>query len=222
MLVHGIGVSSRYLVPVGRELASRFRVLAPDLPGFGRSGRPPDVPGVRGLADWLRSFLDAAGVHRPHALANSMGCQIVLDLAAREPEALDRLVRVGPPVEATARTVRRKSARLALDRVREPPSLLPIIALDYLAFGPRRLFVTGVDALRDRPEENAARVTTSTLVLRGERDALLSRAWSEHLARVLPNGRHEEVRTHAHAVHFSAPDVVARRASAFLLGEEAE
>ena len=220
VLVHGIGVSSRYFEPVGRELASRFRVVAPDLPGFGRSGRPPDVPGIRGLGDWLARFLDAAGIDRPNALANSMGCQIVLDLAAREPERFDRLVLVGPTVDAAARSFLNMTARLALDATRESPRLLAVIARDYLTFGPRRIVATGRDALCDRPEETARRVVAPTLVLRGERDALLTRKWAELLAHRLRQGRFEPIAGHAHAVHYSAPELVAALAAAFLLGEE--
>src|SRR5215217_647908 len=41
VLVHGLGLSSRYLAPLGRRLAALgHRVLAPDLPGFGRSPKP--------------------------------------------------------------------------------------------------------------------------------------------------------------------------------------
>jgi 2-hydroxy-6-oxonona-2,4-dienedioate hydrolase len=222
VLVHGIGVSSRYLVPVGDALSDRFRVLAPDLPGFGRSERPRGVPGVSDLGDWLARFLDAAGLDRTHALANSMGCQIVLDLAAREPERFDRIVLVGPTVDGFARSFVRQVVRLARDSLREPPRLLEIIALDYLRFGPRRIAVTGLDALRDRIEDNAARVEAPTLVIRGERDALVSREWAKLIAERLRHGRFEPIRGHAHAVHYSAPQTVGDLATPFLLGEERE
>src|SRR5947208_3308850 len=56
VLVHGIGVSGRYLMPTATRLAQIFRVYVPDLPGFGLSTKPPeilDVPVlvVRGTRD---------------------------------------------------------------------------------------------------------------------------------------------------------------------------
>jgi len=41
VLVHGLGVSSRYMLPILVLLAPRYRVFAPDLPGFGHSTKPP-------------------------------------------------------------------------------------------------------------------------------------------------------------------------------------
>jgi pimeloyl-ACP methyl ester carboxylesterase len=47
--VHGLGVSGRYLMPTARELAADHPTFVPDLPGYGRSAKPPrplDVPGL--------------------------------------------------------------------------------------------------------------------------------------------------------------------------------
>ena len=41
VLVHGLVVSSRYMLPVAEQLAPYYRVYAPDLPGFGKSAKPP-------------------------------------------------------------------------------------------------------------------------------------------------------------------------------------
>jgi pimeloyl-ACP methyl ester carboxylesterase len=46
VLVHGLGVSSRYMAALARELAPFYRVHAVDLPGFGRSEKPPRPLGV--------------------------------------------------------------------------------------------------------------------------------------------------------------------------------
>jgi 2-hydroxy-6-oxonona-2,4-dienedioate hydrolase len=43
VLIHGLVISSLYMVPTARRLAPNFRVLAPDLPGFGGSDKPRRV-----------------------------------------------------------------------------------------------------------------------------------------------------------------------------------
>jgi 2-hydroxy-6-oxonona-2,4-dienedioate hydrolase len=53
VLVHELVVSARYMIPAMKRLALRHRVYAPDLPGFGKSGKPAHVPGVPGLSDAL-------------------------------------------------------------------------------------------------------------------------------------------------------------------------
>ena len=46
VLVHGVGVSGRYMLPVARVLARDHSVYVPDLPGYGKSGRPPRATGI--------------------------------------------------------------------------------------------------------------------------------------------------------------------------------
>src|SRR5215211_5010220 len=60
--VHGVGVSSRYMVATMAELASTFDVYAIDLPGFGLTDKPPEVLDVVGLADALAGWIQAAGL----------------------------------------------------------------------------------------------------------------------------------------------------------------
>lgn len=63
-LVHGLGMSSRYMVPLAKHLAPDFRVYAPDLPGFGASDVPPRILTTPELADALAGFMDAVGLRR--------------------------------------------------------------------------------------------------------------------------------------------------------------
>ncbi len=64
VLVHGLVVSARYMIPATKRLALRQRVYAPDLPGFGKSGKPAHVPGVPGLSDALDCWMMKLGLER--------------------------------------------------------------------------------------------------------------------------------------------------------------
>src|SRR5207244_7249891 len=59
VFVHGIGVSSRYMVPTALKLAETCRVYAPDLPGFGLSAKPSEFLDVPALADALAAWMRA-------------------------------------------------------------------------------------------------------------------------------------------------------------------
>ena len=205
VLVHGVGVSSRYFVPVARELAKSFYVLAPDLPGHGRSERPRTVLDVPQLADALGSWLDAVRLPRATFLGNSMGCQVLIDLAARRPETVDRAILAGPTPDPDARTLPRQFARLVLGAFTEPLSLDALVVYEYLRTGPIRSAREGKASLADRPEDKVADVAAPTLVVRGERDTLVSREWAESLATRLPNGTFAEIRGAGHAVNYNAP-----------------
>src|SRR5205814_6464226 len=69
VLVHGLAVSSRYFVPLAERLVVRRRVLAPDLPGYGRSGSPPRALGIEELAKALTEWLDLVGLDRAPPVA---------------------------------------------------------------------------------------------------------------------------------------------------------
>ena len=215
--VHGLGVSSRYFVPLMRELAGDFRMLAPDLPGYGRTKKPPRPLGIAELAEALGDWLEAERLGPVPLLANSMGCNIVTELVAREPHRADRLVLVGPTVDPRLRgNVVRFAVR---DILREPPGVLWIVLTDDLRFGLGRLVTTIELLLADRIEERLPGIEAPTLVVHGGRDGLVSLAWSEHVAELLPAGRLAVVPDGAHAVHASRPAEVAALVRAFLAEE---
>lgn len=85
VLVHGALNDHSVWGPQSRALAARgFAVLAPDLPGHGRSSGPA-LRSVEALADWLICLLDAAGVERALLAGHSMGSLVVLEAASQAP-----------------------------------------------------------------------------------------------------------------------------------------
>ena len=215
MLLHGLGVSSRYFVPLARILAEKHRVVAVDLPGWDGSDRPDAILDIPGLAGELAAWLDAEGLVRPRMVANSLGCQVTIELAAREPERFERIVLIGPTVDPRYRTAIHHAPRFFVDAMREPPTLLPIIVRDYLRFGLRRFVATAGAALRDRPEDKLPRITAPTLVIKGERDAFVSTDWAEEIVERLPRGELAVVPRAPHATHYAAPRSVAALVEGF-------
>jgi 2-hydroxy-6-oxonona-2,4-dienedioate hydrolase len=220
VLVHGIGVSGRYLLPTAGRLAERCTVHVPDLPGFGRSAGLPERPTVRRLAEALEAWLDAAGLERPDALlANSFGCQVALELAARRPGRVGSLVLAGPTVDPDARSLPRQAGRLLADSVREPLPLIALQAHDYAVHVARSGGAAFAAMVRDRPEETAPLVRAPALVVRGGRDRIVPRRWAEQLAAALPRGRLVEIPGAPHALNYAAPDELARLTLGFLATE---
>jgi pimeloyl-ACP methyl ester carboxylesterase len=89
VLLHALGLSRRAWDPVLPALASRFDVIAVDLPGFGDSAPlygQAEVPPAK-LAESVADLLDDLGVTAPHVAGNSLGGWVALELAARRPVA---------------------------------------------------------------------------------------------------------------------------------------
>lgn len=207
--VHGLGCSHRYFRPVAAALAADHHVVVPNLPGFGRTKGPPQALDVRGLSLALADWLRATGRGGSPLLANSMGCQVVVDLAVHSPELLGPVVLAGPTMDRRARSGWRQAARLVADQAKEPLGLWAVLARDYLACGPLRFFATFRHALADQVETKLQHVQVPAVVVRGERDSIVPRTWAQELADGLPRGTYAEVPGAPHALNWSAPQELA-------------
>jgi len=223
VLVHGFGVSGRYMLPLAEALAERYSVFVPDLPGYGRSERPDTPLGISGLADALAAVHEALDLGRPALVANSMGCQVVTDLAVRVPDRVGPLVLIGPTVDPEQRRARRQFLRAVGDSAHEPMSLVALAAHDGAVMGLRALLSTARSALADRIEQRLQLIEQPALVIRGGEDRFVSTAWAAQVAALLPRGRLVVVPDEPHAVHYTRPDLVESLVRELLVeeGEEA-
>ena len=219
VLVHGYGVSGTYMLPLAQSLAPSFSVFAPDLPGYGRSQKPRTALGIADLAAALAGWLDAAGLQRPAFVANSMGCQIVTELALHLPGRVGPMVLVGPTVDPERRAARHQLLGGLRDAAREPRSLLGLAARDDAVVGLGALLATARSALADRIEHRLPLIAQPTVVVRGENDGFVGATWAERATALLPRGRLVVVPSEPHAVHYTRPDLVARIVHELLVEE---
>jgi 3-oxoadipate enol-lactonase len=89
VLLHGFAESSVAWYAWVPQLARRYRVVRPDLRGFGRSTVPDDPAGfpwsVRGFADDVVALLDALALERVHLVGARVGAPVAMQLAADHP-----------------------------------------------------------------------------------------------------------------------------------------
>jgi 2-hydroxy-6-oxonona-2,4-dienedioate hydrolase len=218
VLVHGLGLSHRYMMPTAERLAPDCRVFVPDLPGFGDSGKPERVLDVPGLADALANWMEASGLGRAALLGNSFGCQIIADLAARHPERVERAVLQGPTTDPEARSWLGQFVRWRRNSPYNPPELGPITRADYRRCGYLRLFETTRHFMRDRVEDKLPRIRAPVLVVRGDRDPIVPQRWAEEVARLVPQGRLVVIPGVAHTLVFTSALELVRVSRPFLEG----
>ena len=97
VLVHGFNHHAEAWVRNIRVIADAgFRVVALDLPGFGRSGVPRMRYSLAGYARFLVDFLDTLDIQQAHLVGNSMGGAIVLKTAVEHPERVLSVTGVDP------------------------------------------------------------------------------------------------------------------------------
>jgi len=214
LLIHGSGpgVSAwsnwRLTLPA---LAADFRVVAPDVVGFGYTERSV---GAYDLDTWTAhvvGVLDALGVDRAHVVGNSFGGSLALALAIRHPERVRRLGLMGavglsfpltpgldavwgyePSVEAMAALLRTFTATPApgieeLAELRYQASIRPGVQEAYAAMfpAPRQRWI---DALA-HPEQAIARIPAPTMIFHGREDQVIPLESSLRLLSLIPDAQ---------------------------------
>jgi pimeloyl-ACP methyl ester carboxylesterase len=208
VLVHGIGVSSRYFHPLAVELARTGMVHLVDLPGYGAAPDPRRDVSIADHAAVLAAFLRGTGIDNPVLVGHSWGCEVVAALAEQHPDVSDRIVLMAPTLEPRARTAPRAIGRLLLDGLREPPHVSLLVTADYLfRCGVPYLVRQMPHMLRDRIEDRVGAHGSDVLVIAGDRDPIAPPAWSRRLAEAA-GGRYREVEG-PHVVMYSDPVRVA-------------
>ena len=208
VLVHGLGVSSRYFEKVAVRLAASGPVWLLDLPGFAGVPQPDRPLGVDDYARLIRRWVRGQGLVGPLLVGHSMGSQIVVEALTDEPDLAAGAVLIGPPVNVLERSSLRQAMRLAQSSVFESSQTRRIAMSGYVHTGPRWFGRVLPRMLAYPIEERIARVTVPLLIIRGEHDSVAPRAWVERLAVTAPDARWVEVPGAAHAVIYDHRDDV--------------
>lgn len=220
--LHGFGISGAYLLPTAQRLAARGGNVVPDLPGYGRSGNPPALLSIPQLAATVHGLLDVLGLERVVLLGNSMGCPVAIEAAHERPDRVDRVVLVSPAGGAQNQPLARGIGQLALDALREKPSMAQIAVRDYLRFGPFNAWRLFGELVAYPSLERLTTLPVPTLAVLGSRDPLMptlerarevARAMPEHVDLVQIEGA-------AHAVNYSHPGELAQVVATWLDGGE--
>ncbi|MEE6176745.1 alpha/beta fold hydrolase [Mycobacterium sp. 050134] len=107
VMLHGGGPGASGMSNYSRNidaLAERFRLIVPDLPGYGRSAKGVDHDDPFGyLADMVRGLIDELGIDNAHLVGNSYGGAAALRLALDTPHRVGKLVLMGPGGIGTTR-----------------------------------------------------------------------------------------------------------------------
>jgi 4,5:9,10-diseco-3-hydroxy-5,9,17-trioxoandrosta-1(10),2-diene-4-oate hydrolase len=94
VLLHGAGEGAVGWYPVIGPLSAHFRVIAPDIVGYGESDKPSAPYDRPYFSAWLGEFLDALHLQKINLIGTSQGGAISIQFALDNPERIDKLVLV--------------------------------------------------------------------------------------------------------------------------------
>ena len=125
VLIHGFLGSSRMWEPQIDFFKHQFRVITPDLPGFGRSNKVKSHNSIQSIANLLLNCLEKKKIYKFHLLGHSMGGMIVQEMAAMNLKRINKLICFGtgsigvlPNRFETIEESRTKIKKFGLNKVR--------------------------------------------------------------------------------------------------------
>ena len=182
VLLHGNGEDGTYFTHQIAHFSQRFRVLALDTRGHGKSPRGEAPFTIRQFARDLLAFLDARGIERAHLLGFSDGGNIALVFALAHPERVGKLVLNG--ANLYTRGVKR-SVQVPIELGYRMARLFA--GLSAKARANAEMLGLMVNDPNVAPEELAA-LTAPTLVIAGEND-MIREDHTRLIAERIPNAR---------------------------------
>lgn len=228
VFLHGAGADHTVWALLARWFAHRGRaVLAPDLPGHGRSGGEP-LHSIGAMADWTAALIEAAGARNATLIGHSMGSLVALETAGRHPGKVAALGLIGTaaamPVARDLLAAAEAEDHAAVEmvaiwghgfRAGIGGSLAPGL---WMLAGGMRLLERGRPGLlfndlsacndyRGGPAA-AARVTAPAVLVLGERDVMTRARAGRELAAALPNARFVTLAGAGHMLMSERPDEV--------------
>jgi pimeloyl-ACP methyl ester carboxylesterase len=221
VLVAGLGVAATYYERLAPGLQENGPVHALDLPGFAGVPKFRGAVSIERYADAVERFIDEFDLDDPVLIGHSMGTQIVTEVAARRPSLSD-IVLISPVVDASARSTSESAVRFLKASVHEPAAVRWHAITAYALCGWHWFRKVLPRMLAYPIDKRLADVQARVLVIRGEYDALVPRAWVRQLARVTPHAVLREIVDGAHSVMHAQADAVAALALAHVRGEIAD
>jgi pimeloyl-ACP methyl ester carboxylesterase len=217
VLIHGLGVSSKYFKGLIMALAENFRVVSIDLPGFGDSSRSDKTWTMDDFAVAAHGVIAQEHIVHPILVGQSMGCQVVASLLAQYPDLSAKAILIAPTVESKKRTMLSQTCKLIEDWLYEPPLVNIRVWREYTRCGPRQYLKTLRPMLKDRIEENLASSQAAVMIIRGSHDVIVPHAWAGKLAAITTVAGICEIKGAPHLVHMTNTEEVANICEGFAL-----
>jgi pimeloyl-ACP methyl ester carboxylesterase len=211
ILVHGFGADKDCFVRLARWLTPHYRVIVPDLPGFGESAHLPELDySAQAQMQRLHQFLQILGIANPHLAGNSMGGQIALSYAAAYPVEVASLWLFDPggiwhaPAGELEQLIREQGRNPLIAKTTEEFAYTYRFVMSHPPYIPRPMLnvlaqsqISNValaqkifeQIVADSLDQKIAGLMTPALIVWGERDRVIPVATAGILYKLMPRSQ---------------------------------
>jgi len=192
LLLHGIGASAERWLPVIPELSKYFRVIVPDIIGFGYSDKPTVEYTIDFFLAFLQNFLDDLDIHAASIVGSSFGGWMAAEFAIRFNKRTDKLVLAAPAgmmlssthaldqyIMAALYPTRENALRAFMDMAYDPNHVTEDTVRDFVNRmrlpNAKYAFMSTLLGIRDSPmsADKLAKILVPTLFIWGDSDNLI-------------------------------------------------
>jgi 3-oxoadipate enol-lactonase len=240
LCLHSLFIDHTMFDELTAAAAGRFRVVRPDFRGQGANPDAAEQVTMDQCADDILDLLDRLGLERVHVVAQSMGGDVAVRVAARRPEVVDRMVLLGtsareepaehleafrPVVDEVARSgfvdelVETTTQIMFGETFRNDPTNADVLTrwrAHFAALSPGLAHAARGVVERPSAVGMLPSITAKTLVVSGGEDSARPPAWSAELVDGIRDAELWSLPTTGHSVILEQPTVVIDRILQFL------
>ena len=98
ILLHGLGASAERWLPIIPYMSNDYRVIMPDIIGFGYSDKPVTNYTPKFFMEFLSGFMKNTGIEKPVIVGSSLGGRILIEYAIHYPQNIEKMILVSPAI----------------------------------------------------------------------------------------------------------------------------
>lgn len=231
LMLHGWGSKSELFNDMIERCAKRYKVLAPDMPGFGGTDEPKEPWDVGRYADFILEFLKPYEPKKVILLGHSFGGRVIFKLSERElPFEIEKIVLIDSAGIKPKKSLKQKVSLMMYKTGRRVMSLKPLKNLfpdavenmrkkrgsaDYNAASPI-MRATLVNTVNEDLRHTLPQIKAPTLLIWGTSDTATPLSDAELMEKLIPDAGLVKVEGAGHYSFLQAPEFVGRVLESFL------
>lgn len=234
VLLHGLGGCSDKWMPVMDILSSSYRVLAPDIIGYGKSDKPVVDYTPAYMVSFVKKFIVATDLEMPHIVGASLGGQVAVQFAARYKQYMSKLVLISPagmmkhstpaldqyimaalyPHKSTI-----SHALQLMEGGKEPPSpsLVQLFMTNMKMPNAKMVFMSSLLCFKNSTlHKHLKKVVAPTLLVWGNDDSIIPISYAAKFVSALQNCTFAPIPNCGHTPYVQYPELFCKTISDFL------
>ena len=224
LILHGWGGSSDSWLDISNKLTLKgYKIICPDLPGFGKSGIPQKSWSLTDYLNWTLDFVNYFNLDKFYLIGHSFGGRIAVKLAANYPQRLEKLILCSPAGIKIKLSLKTGAIRLIAEignyffNLKYLRVFKDIARSIFYFFLRHKDYVKAKGVMRETMKKVLekdisfclSKINTKTLIIWGKNDKMVPIKYASIFKEKIKNSKLEVLASVGHNPHLEAPEELA-------------